>query len=244
MGRRRSPRRRYAVPSPTAVPTRTSSSEETGMLSRVAEALFWVGRYVERAEDTARLLDVHFHEVLEDPGVDEAHACGVLLSVMGVPADTADTPRDSRAVLELLGYAEGSSSSIVGALSAAWENARRAREGLSADIWECLNFTQNSLQTRVGPRPRLRPGAVLLLRPRARGERRRLRRGEHEPGHELRCAGPGPQPGTGGHDCAHARGTDRLRARERGLGLTPSGLLRPRCLPAYLPAGRRRAPSP
>ena len=42
------------------------------MLSRVAEALFWIGRYVERAEDTARLLDVHFHEVLEDPAVDEA----------------------------------------------------------------------------------------------------------------------------------------------------------------------------
>ena len=129
------------------------------MLSRVAEALFWVGRYVERAEDTARLLDVHFHEVLEDPGVDEAHACAVLLSVMGVPADTAGEHRDSRAVLELLGYAEGSSSSIVGALSAAWQNARSAREALSADIWECLNSTHNSLQTRVaaardfGPAP-------------------------------------------------------------------------------------------
>jgi len=111
------------------------------MLSRVAEALFWVGRYVERAEDTARLLDVHFHEVLEDPGVDEAHACAVLLSVMGVPADTAGKHRDSSAVLELLGYAEGSSSSIVGALAAAWQNARSAREALSADIWECLNST-------------------------------------------------------------------------------------------------------
>jgi len=33
------------------------------VLSRIAEALFWVGRYVERAEDTARLLDVHFHLV-------------------------------------------------------------------------------------------------------------------------------------------------------------------------------------
>ena len=92
------------------------------MLSRVAEALFWVGRYVERAEDTARLLDVHFHEVLEDPGVDEARACAVLLS-------------------------------------AAWQNARSAREALSADIWECLNATHNSLTTRVaaardfGPAP-------------------------------------------------------------------------------------------
>ena len=100
------------------------------MLSRVAEALFWVGRYVERAEDTARLLDVHFHEVLEDPGVDEARACAVLLAVMGVPGDTADKHRDSRAVLELLGYNKDSSSSIVGALSAAWQNARSARRQL------------------------------------------------------------------------------------------------------------------
>ena len=129
------------------------------MLSRVAEALFWVGRYVERAEDTARLLDVHFHEVLEDPGVHEAHACAVLLAVMGVPGDTAKQYRDSRAVLELLGYDEDEPSSIVGALSAAWENARSAREALSAEIWECLNSTHNSLQARVaaardfGPAP-------------------------------------------------------------------------------------------
>jgi uncharacterized alpha-E superfamily protein len=129
------------------------------MLSRVAEALFWVGRYVERAEDTARLLDVHFHEVLEEPGVDEVRACAVLLSVMGVSVEVAGQHRDSRAVLELLGYDESSSSSIVGALSAAWQNARSAREALSADIWECLNSTHNSLPTRVaaardfGPAP-------------------------------------------------------------------------------------------
>src|ERR1700691_397367 len=129
------------------------------MLSRVAEAVFWVGRYAERAEDTARLLDVHFHDVLEDPGVDEAHACTVLLAVMGVPGDTADRHRDSRAVLELLGYDKDSSSSIVGALSAAWRSARSAREALSADIWGCLNSTHNSRPARVaaardfGPAP-------------------------------------------------------------------------------------------
>ncbi|HEY5397431.1 MAG TPA: alpha-E domain-containing protein [Trebonia sp.] len=129
------------------------------MLSRVAEALFWVGRYVERAEDTARLLDVHFHEVLEDPDVDEVHACAVLLAIMGVPGDTAKRYRDSRAVLELLGYDEDAPSSIVGALSAAWQSARSAREALSAEIWECLNSTHNSLPARVaaardfGPAP-------------------------------------------------------------------------------------------
>ncbi|MCA1691882.1 MAG: alpha-E domain-containing protein, partial [Actinobacteria bacterium] len=41
------------------------------MLSRIAESLYWVGRYVERAEDTARILDVHVHHILEDPAVEE-----------------------------------------------------------------------------------------------------------------------------------------------------------------------------
>jgi uncharacterized alpha-E superfamily protein len=134
-------------------------NERFGMLSRVAEALFWVGRYVERAEDTARLLDVHFHEVLEDPSVDEEDACAVLMTVMGVPSDTAQQHRDSRALLELLGYDETTPTSIVGALVAAWQNARGAREALSAEIWECLNSTHNALPTRVvaardfGPAP-------------------------------------------------------------------------------------------
>jgi uncharacterized alpha-E superfamily protein len=129
------------------------------MLSRVAEALFWIGRYVERAEDTARLLDVHFHEVLEDPNIDETAACVVLLTVMGVPYDTARRYRDNRAVLELLGYDETAPNSIVGALAAARENARGVRPALSADIWECLNATHNSLPARVaaardfGPAP-------------------------------------------------------------------------------------------
>ena len=129
------------------------------MLSRVAEALFWIGRYVERAEDTARLLDVHFHEVLEDPDVDEATACSVLLTVMGKPEEAAARHRSSRAVLELLGYDDTTSTSIVGALTAARQNARGAREALSAEIWECLNSTHNALPDRVaaardfGPAP-------------------------------------------------------------------------------------------
>ncbi|MGZ6869322.1 MAG: alpha-E domain-containing protein [Frankiaceae bacterium] len=41
------------------------------MLSRIAESLFWIGRYVERAEDTARLLEVHVSTMLQDPDADE-----------------------------------------------------------------------------------------------------------------------------------------------------------------------------
>ena len=57
------------------------------MLSRIAESLFWIGRYVERAEDTARILDVQTQLILEDPGVDEATTCRSLLSIMGVEVE-------------------------------------------------------------------------------------------------------------------------------------------------------------
>jgi uncharacterized alpha-E superfamily protein len=126
------------------------------MLSRVAEALFWVGRYVERAEDTARLLDVHFHEVLENPAIDEEQASGVIALVMGLGADA---PRDMLGVLEVLGYDDNNASSIVGSLRAARDNARGVREALSSEIWECLNTTHHELGPRVesarsfGPAP-------------------------------------------------------------------------------------------
>ncbi len=126
------------------------------MLSRVAEALFWVGRYVERAEDTARLLDVHFHQVIEDPATDEAGTCRVLAAVMGVHEAV---PNSIRETLEVLGYEIDNPSSIVGALNAARQNARGVRESLSADIWECLNTTHHELPQRIaaarafGPAP-------------------------------------------------------------------------------------------
>ena len=44
------------------------------VLSRIAESLFWIGRYLERAEDTARIVDVHLQLLLEDPSVDQDDA--------------------------------------------------------------------------------------------------------------------------------------------------------------------------
>lgn len=126
------------------------------MLSRVAEALFWVGRYVERAEDTARLLDVLFHQILEDPAMEEQQGCQIVASVMGVDPSTAI---DTGWLLEALGYDEKNPSSIVGALQAARQNARSVRESLSSEIWESLNTAYHELPSRVeaargfGPAP-------------------------------------------------------------------------------------------
>ena len=126
------------------------------MLSRVAEALFWVGRYVERAEDTARLLDVHFHEGLENPDLDEREATTAVLQVLGATHAEAS---DIHAALDLLAYDASNPSSIVGSLMAAHRNARGVREALSAEIWRSLNTTHNEIEDRVaaargfGPAP-------------------------------------------------------------------------------------------
>ena len=53
------------------------------MLSRIAESLFWIGRYLERTDGTARILDVYLQLLLEDPWTDEDTACRALLQVMG-----------------------------------------------------------------------------------------------------------------------------------------------------------------
>jgi uncharacterized alpha-E superfamily protein len=111
------------------------------MLSRIAESLFWIGRYVERADDTARILDVHLQMLLEDPYLSEAEASRGLLAVMGAAEPGAGAPIERDEVLGRLAFDENNPSSIVGALAAARENARRAREIVSSELWECLNTT-------------------------------------------------------------------------------------------------------
>ena len=127
------------------------------MLSRIAESLYWVGRYVERAEDTARILDVHVHRILEDPSVEEDAACRSLLAVMGVPSDDEDV--DAQRVTSILAFNSAETSSIVGALTAARENAKGAREVLSSEMWECLNATYNALGAQTAAATSLSPHA-------------------------------------------------------------------------------------
>ncbi|MET3770299.1 putative alpha-E superfamily protein [Marisediminicola sp. UYEF4] len=118
------------------------------MLSRIAESLFWIGRYIERSDGTARILDVHLQLLLEDPWIEENLACRSLLSVMG-----AEVPEDreiSRAdVLALLAVDRSEPASIAYSLGAARENARRAREIVSSELWECLNTTRARMPRKV-----------------------------------------------------------------------------------------------
>lgn len=127
------------------------------MLSRIAESLYWLGRYVERAEDTARVLDVYVMHLLEDPSISEDAMCRGLLGVMGVSVPPGEL--DAGRVTDVLAYDAAGGSSIVSALVAARQSARGIREVLSSEMWECLNATYNDLTARVdraartGPHP-------------------------------------------------------------------------------------------
>lgn len=119
------------------------------MLSRIAESLFWIGRYVERTDGTARILDVHLQLLLEDPWIDEDSACRSLLSVMGtdVPPGVRVTRED---VINDLAVDRRHPGSIAYSIEAARENARRAREIVSTEMWETLNATNARVPKKLG----------------------------------------------------------------------------------------------
>jgi uncharacterized alpha-E superfamily protein len=118
------------------------------VLSRIAESIFWIGRYIERSDGTARILDVHLQLLLEDPWIEEDVACRSLLGVMGSAAPEGQllTRAD---VLGMLAVDRHNAASIAYSLGAARENARRAREIVSTELWECLNTTRARMPRKV-----------------------------------------------------------------------------------------------
>jgi uncharacterized alpha-E superfamily protein len=129
------------------------------VLSRIAESVFWIGRYLERADSTARILDVHVQMLIEDPWVDQEVVCSSLMEVMGVTEPSARTVTGAGQVLAELAYDPDNPSAIAGCIVAARENARGARETISAEIFEALNATWMGLPARLrradqlGPHP-------------------------------------------------------------------------------------------
>jgi uncharacterized alpha-E superfamily protein len=110
------------------------------MLSRAAEALFWMSRYAERAENVARFLDVSSQVVLDLP---ETHGnpWGAVVAATGddgVFGERYGAPtRDS--VVRFLTVDATSPNSIVSCLQHARDNARSIREAISSEMWEHLN---------------------------------------------------------------------------------------------------------
>ena len=127
------------------------------MLSRDAEACFWIGRYVERAEATARMVDVHYHASLETtnkaPRLDEegnVHPMNwnSLLAISGAQDAFYDryTLDSDRNVLHFLAFDMENRNSIFKCWRAARENARSIREQIASEMWESLNISYMQFQ--------------------------------------------------------------------------------------------------
>ena len=107
------------------------------MISRVAEHCFWMSRYLERAENTARILDVN-HTLLLDYTVPQEQRWRPLLIISGV-YDMPGEP-EAEAVQQYMTWEVANLSSIAASIAAARENARVIREVISAEMWERMNY--------------------------------------------------------------------------------------------------------
>lgn len=123
------------------------------MLSRIAESLYWIGRYVERAEDTARITDVNYHHTLEMGASPEArerrrqHWEALIVIVGEAPRFfTLHDRADEETVPPYLTFATENPHSIVSCVARARENARTMRHQIASEMWEVLNRFHLELQ--------------------------------------------------------------------------------------------------
>jgi uncharacterized alpha-E superfamily protein len=122
------------------------------MLSRTADHLFWMARYMERAENTARMLDVNYQMSLLPQSEDAAErGWRGLLSINEISGDFAKrndavTPKS---VIDYMVNDEKNGSSIRSCLMAARENARAVRGTLTTEVWETQNQTWLEFQRMV-----------------------------------------------------------------------------------------------
>lgn len=119
------------------------------MLSRTADHLFWMSRYTERAENTARLLDVNYQTSLlpQSAGVDQVGWEGLLrISELMQHYQHQHGDISAKNVLHFMVRDESNPSSIVSCLKAARENARAVRGVLTTELWETQNQTWLELQ--------------------------------------------------------------------------------------------------
>jgi uncharacterized alpha-E superfamily protein len=116
------------------------------VLSRMASSLYWIGRYVERAEQTARLTEVTFGHTLAMGSTPEAEArrerhWTALLEIVGAqlaPSGDDAAPGDSN-VPEHLIFSPENPNSIVECIALARDNARTMRHEVATEMWEALN---------------------------------------------------------------------------------------------------------
>src|SRR5215469_14863595 len=113
------------------------------MLSRVADALFWMSRYLERAEQVARLLDVCFHLELDLHGVlagpHELHWTALAAILQQNVPGPGRPGRHHAAISHWLTFDLENSDSIMSCVARARANARGIRGAINSEVWKELN---------------------------------------------------------------------------------------------------------
>src|SRR5579862_7608324 len=105
------------------------------MLSRVADSLYWMSRYLERAEHTARVIDVQLDLMLQHgTGPDDPHWARALRSLNVEMTESQEL--DAQDLALRLIHDDANPYSIVAGVAAARENARQVREQISSEMWE------------------------------------------------------------------------------------------------------------
>jgi uncharacterized alpha-E superfamily protein len=118
------------------------------MLSRIADSLFWMSRYMARAEDTARLLDVTYHMLLEQAQESYQLRWDGIITITGEQElfykfYNEATPHN---VFEFLAFREDNANSVVSCLNRVRENARTMRDRISREMWEDVNTLFHSVK--------------------------------------------------------------------------------------------------
>jgi len=110
------------------------------MLSRVANSVYWMCRYIERAENVARFISVNLNLLLDLP-LEEGHQWQPLIAITGDRAqfDLKYDACTQENVIRFLTFDRDYPNSIISSLQAARENARSVREIISSEMWEQLN---------------------------------------------------------------------------------------------------------
>ena len=124
------------------------------MLSRVADSLYWMSRYIERAEHSTRLLDVNLNLMLDESATSADRRWQRMLHALGNPKSVVWSG-DPYALTHSLLFDTGNKASILSCIIAARENSRHVREQISTEQWHRIN----SLYLQV-TRPELQLAAL------------------------------------------------------------------------------------
>ena len=237
------------------------------MLSRVAESIYWMARYIERAENVARIMDANYHMILDLPvGVGEQwEPLVVTTGDEELFKELYDDEFNRENVVQFLTFDTRNPNSILSCLQMARENARSVREWISSEMWQQVNTFYLMIKdaSRKGGGIEL-PHEFFVEIMMASHLFTGLSREHHDPRRRLAVRPPRPDARAGRQDrpdhrrqVLHPAAVDRLRRhplRPHPLGGDPAFGERLRDVPQALrpdrprpdhrvPGARRRVPA-